>query len=235
MGRVPPADVEGYPEAFARLLATLEGLGDGDGRRPSRLPGWTVGHVLTHLARNADSHVRVLAAARRGEVADQYPGGPDQRAADIEDGAGRSERQLVADVVESSRRLGDAWAATPDEVWRNGRARLAAGQCPVDELPFRRRREVEVHHADLGLGFGWQDWPAAYVERELAVTVAGLPSRLPPAGGVRLEVTDTGAVWTVPEDAVDPVVVSAPSRRLLAWLIGREGGPDLPPLARWGP
>jgi maleylpyruvate isomerase len=44
----------------------------------------------------------------------------------------------------------------------------------VAELPFRRWREVEVHHVDLDLGYGPADWPDAYVEEELARTVAGL-------------------------------------------------------------
>ena len=38
--------------------------GELDVAAPSRLPDWTVGHVLTHLARNADSIVRVLAGQR---------------------------------------------------------------------------------------------------------------------------------------------------------------------------
>ncbi|MET0579484.1 MAG: maleylpyruvate isomerase N-terminal domain-containing protein, partial [Ilumatobacteraceae bacterium] len=42
----------------------LAGLGnDLDPSAPSLLPRWTVGHVLTHIARNADSIARVLDAA----------------------------------------------------------------------------------------------------------------------------------------------------------------------------
>ena len=33
---------------------------------PSRLPGWTRGHVLSHLARNADALVNLLTWARTG-------------------------------------------------------------------------------------------------------------------------------------------------------------------------
>lgn len=227
--------MDGCGAAHARLRATLEGLGAGDGGRPSRLPGWTVGHVLTHLARNADSHARMLSGARSGAVVDQYAGGWNGRVADIEAGAGRSEAELVGDVVASSQRLEDEWAATPEEVWETGRGRMAGGECPLHELPFRRWREVEIHHADLGLGFGWDDWTAAYVDRELALAIAELASRLPPERGVRLEATDTGAAWTVPDGTVNPVVVAAPVRRLLAWLVGRETGPGFPPLRRWGP
>ena len=41
--------------ATARLLATARTLDDDAVRAPSPLPGWTRGHVLTHVARNADS------------------------------------------------------------------------------------------------------------------------------------------------------------------------------------
>jgi maleylpyruvate isomerase len=52
--------VEGLAASHQRLLSTLdpmdgEGLTDEMVNRPSRLPDWTVGHVLAHLARNADS------------------------------------------------------------------------------------------------------------------------------------------------------------------------------------
>jgi maleylpyruvate isomerase len=62
-------DVAGAAASHQGLLAMLDecvSAGALNGSEPSRLPDWTVGHVLTHLARNADSMVRVLAAAERG-------------------------------------------------------------------------------------------------------------------------------------------------------------------------
>jgi hypothetical protein len=47
--------------ATAGLLADLDGLGEAEARGASRLPGWTRGHVLTHLARNAEGSTRLLA------------------------------------------------------------------------------------------------------------------------------------------------------------------------------
>ena len=182
-------------KSHVRLAETLAGLSDEDARRLSLLPGWTVGHVLTHVARNADSHLRLLEAAARGEVADQYVGGNAQRASDIEAGAGRPAAALVADVMDTAARLERSWDATPDEVWRTGHGRTASGLWPVSELPFRRWREVEIHHVDLDLGYGPADWPEAYVAEELARTLAGRPA------GDR--------------------------RRLLAWLVGRAGAPEV--------
>lgn len=196
-----------------RLRPTLAGMAADDARRPSLLPGWTVGHVLTHLARNADSFVRLLEAAARGELADQYAGGNDQRAADIEAGAGRPLPELVEDVVTSAQRLERTWDETTEEVWRTGRGRVVSGVWPLAELPFRRWREVEIHHVDLGLGYVPDDWPDDYVEAELARALPVLPARLP-----------AGAT-------VD--VASLDRRRLLAWLVGRSDDPDLPVLSPW--
>lgn len=63
MGLTDRARVEA---AHARLLSTLARLTDDDARGPSLLPAWSVGHLVTHLARHADSHVRMLEAAARG-------------------------------------------------------------------------------------------------------------------------------------------------------------------------
>jgi maleylpyruvate isomerase len=196
-------DVDGCRDASARLLATLDGLDDATARRPSRLPGWTVGHVVTHLARNADSHVRMLEGALAGRVADQYEGGLDGRAADIAAGAGRPAAELVTDLNRAVGDLDASWSRVPVEVWATGHARMGNGElCPCAELPARRWREVEIHRVDLGLGAEPADWPDTYVELELPEALAHLPDRLSPSDRARL----------------------------LAWLVGRvEGPPELPP------
>ena len=120
--------------------------------------------MLTHLARNADSVVRMVEAAQRGEVVWQYADG--QREREIEEGAGRSARALVDDVARAADSVASAFAATSDEVWANGMCKVRAGDCPINLVPLRRWREVELHHADLGLGFGFTDLSPAYVARE---------------------------------------------------------------------
>ncbi len=67
-------DITRVGDAHAVLndhLAAMTGGPGGDPTLPSLLPGWTRGHVLTHIARNADSFVRVLEAARSGR--DRHP------------------------------------------------------------------------------------------------------------------------------------------------------------------
>ena len=244
------ATIAGVAGATRRLLADITGLGEDEVRRPSLLPGWTVAHVLAHLVGNADSHTHLLAAARRGEVADQYPGGPTQRSGDIEARAALPVGDLLGTLARACARLEEAWAATPPEVWRDGRARVSSGEWPVAELPFRRWREVELHSVDLGLGYHPDDWPEPYVREELDRAAADLPDRLAPGTAVRLVADDLGWARVVPPGAEDtrhpgpaapPVPVTGPARALLAWLVGRDSpngsatavGPHRPALGPW--
>jgi maleylpyruvate isomerase len=171
-------DVQGAVAAHARLVADLATLTDEQAAQPSLLPGWSVAHVLTHIARNADSHVPMLEAANRGEVAAQYPGGVEQRNADIEAGAGRPSAALVADVAAANARLEAAWAAMTPDGWA-GQGSSVFGPVAVDDLPFRRWRETVVHQSDLGLSYSWRDWPADYVRLELARMTMLWASRKP--------------------------------------------------------
>ncbi|MFD0327451.1 maleylpyruvate isomerase N-terminal domain-containing protein [Streptacidiphilus monticola] len=50
----------------------MERLTDSEVREPSLLPEWTRAHVLTHIARAADSRTRLLTAARTGAQLPQY-------------------------------------------------------------------------------------------------------------------------------------------------------------------
>jgi maleylpyruvate isomerase len=207
-------DLVGAHGAQQVLGRSLVSLTDAQARADSLLPGWTVGHVLTHLARNADSHVRMFEGASCGEVRAQYPGGFEQRTADIEAGAGRPASALVDDVLASSARLRDAWFAMDEESWR-GEGSVVEGIWPVADLPFRRWREVEVHHADLGLAFTWRDWSPLYTSRELTRAVAASTSR-----------TVDGSEVAIPAGTDD--------RAALAWLLGRADAPtDAPDLAPW--
>ena len=101
----PTEDIDGCQAAHSRLAAAIDDLPDAVVRQPSLLPDWTVGHVLTHLARNAEAMVRRIEAATRGELIDQYPGGARGRAAEIEAGADRPAHELITDVRNWAQRL----------------------------------------------------------------------------------------------------------------------------------
>ncbi len=148
----PPTQwVEGCRAAQAALNTTLGQLGDDTAREASLLPGWTVGHVLTHIARNADSVVWRLEGAALGEVRDQYPGGLEQRRADIEAGAGRPAAELVHDVRRGSADVERTMAELPLAAW-DARSRTSRGVLETSrDAVLSRWREVVVHHGDLGL------------------------------------------------------------------------------------
>jgi maleylpyruvate isomerase len=188
-----------------RLINTVSLLNDDDVRKPSILPGWSVGHVLTHIARNADGHVLRLEGTLRGEDVPRYPGGSAQRDADIEEGSGRSAEELLDDVTSSAVRLQETWRRCEDAGWPNTHLR-GTDQWGIDQSPLRRLREVEIHHSDLGLDYTPQDWPEEYVRWELAATLPTVLERL-----------------AAEED----------SRTFLSWLIGRTDLPPGFRLAEW--
>jgi maleylpyruvate isomerase len=190
---VPTIELAGCLASHARLDAALVGLTDDQARQPSRLPGWSVGHLLTHIARNADSVVRRLEGAARGEVLTQYEGGREGRAAGIDAGADRTAAELIADVREASARCDASCASVAAEVWSRPTIGLAGDESPASFLVFSRWREVEVHHVDLGLGYEPADWPPDLVAIWLPRLLDALPGRTDPAGLLAWTIGRAGA------------------------------------------
>lgn len=209
-------DRAGAARAHAAVVATLHDLTDRQVAQPSLLPGWTVGHVASHIARNAEGHVRMFDAATRGQVGEMYPGGRDQRTGDIEAGARRTAAEIVADVTTTVVRLEAVWDAMPSSAW-GGRGITIAGEETMADLLFIRWRETEVHHADLGLGFSWSDWDAEYVRLDL-VRLGMLWASRKPMG-----------MTALPSEAK-----SVDDRHRLAWLLGRAEIDGLTPAGIMG-
>ncbi|MBP2703466.1 maleylpyruvate isomerase family mycothiol-dependent enzyme [Microbispora sp. RL4-1S] len=211
--------------ADERLLETAARLSDDDVHAPSLLPGWTRGHVLAHLARNADSLVNLLTWARTGVVTPQYPT-PDARDAGIAAGAPRPAAEQLADLRESSARMAAAIGEMPPECWR-AEVGGPPGH-PAWYLLARRIREVEAHHADLGAGYGWPDWPETFVWRELHDTLLSWPrGRGPVAAIVAREPLPGGEEVHAWRGLGGGPVVHGMPLHLLAWLTGRSGGEGL--------
>jgi maleylpyruvate isomerase len=230
----PVRDLASVREATERLLDAAASWDNAEVAQPSRLPGWTRGHVLAHLARNADALVNVLQG--RPMYADAAT-----RDADIERDAPRPLDVHLADVRESGERF-QAVAAEPAD-WerivelRNGVTDRAA------RIPFRRWVEVALHHVDLGAGYELEDLPDEFVAREiefLADRWSGRPE-VPPVT-LHLGHDEDGPTWHTGGDKGDPVVLGGTGAELLGWLSGRgdkgahlallagDGLPDLPPL-----
>ncbi|MFR9778495.1 maleylpyruvate isomerase family mycothiol-dependent enzyme [Micromonospora sp. MS34] len=207
-------------DAMAQLLGTVAGFGAAEVAGPSLLPGWTRGHVLTHLARNADGFVNLLTAARTGEPIPMYAS-PEARAADIEAGADRGPADLLDDLRRSSERFAAAVEAMPVEAWA-ATVQARRGPWPAATLVWGRLREIEVHHVDLAAGYRPAGWPEAFAQRLLHEVATGLADNPDaPAMVLRFDGVRHELVVGDPEGA--PMVTgSAPE--LAAWLIGRSGG-----------
>src|SRR6266852_6810720 len=103
--------------ATDRLLATATALSDAQAREPSLLPGWSRGHVLTHIARNADGMRNLLIWARTGVPTPMYPSRQARNDA-IEAGAGRPAADLLADLHESAAAFAAEAAGMPERGWQ---------------------------------------------------------------------------------------------------------------------
>jgi maleylpyruvate isomerase len=215
--------------ATGRLAATAAGLTDAQAREPSRLPGWSRGHVLTHLARNADGLRNLLIWARTGVETPQYPS-HQARDAGIEAGAGRAAAALAQDVQQSAAAFAAEAATLPPAAWaalvrgRNGPAH------PAWFTLVRRLGEVEIHHVDLGAGYAPADWPAPFVGDQLERAAGQFAGRDDVPACV-IEVAGTGQRFAIgPASAgrvTDVVTVAGKGCWLLAWLTGRDAGSAL--------
>lgn len=206
--------------ATALLRTSAEQVGDEQAREPSLLPGWSRGHLLTHLARNADSLRNLLTWARTGVTTPQYSS-PQERSEGIERGAGRPAADLLADLGESAAALDAAAASLPAEAWAAQVAWHAAWY-----TLWRRLNEVEIHHVDLDLGYVPADWPEAFATYSLEQYAGHLADARFPA--VVLRTSDAPVVARIGPPADQPATtVTGPVRDLLAWLTGRSAGDRL--------
>lgn len=246
----PVAHLAMAAAAHEHLLERLTALTDESATGPSLLPGWTRAELVTHLARNADSHRHMCEGALRGEVAVQYPGGLAARAAEIEQGRGRAAAEVVADLAQSVEWLHETWESMTDEAWA-GSLGFTSGPVPALSGPWRRTFEVEVHHADLALDYGPGDWPVSFVEEAIQMVVLGLPQRASEpfddeADGVWvLWADDLELAWVVDAspDGVEILplgddqpdgMARGPAASILWWLLGRERADSIKDLSQVG-
>ena len=211
--RILNAQVVGCAASHQRLLQALDGLTDEQCRQPSLLAGWSRGHVLSHLANNAYSHLRMFEAASRGEETEQYEGGKPTRDAQIEAWSSLSAHELVGHVRASIYALEGAWASATPTTWTGFGIKSHAGGARVliTDLMLMRWCETEVHHADLDLGYSFENWDATFVRFELDRQLMRWNSR------------KSMGLTVLPEAAAK----LSPNHRL-AWLLGRIAVDGLP-------
>ncbi|MFJ2817050.1 maleylpyruvate isomerase family mycothiol-dependent enzyme [Streptomyces sp. NPDC087294] len=223
-------DLASVRDATERLLTAAGALDNAAASEASRLPGWSRGHVLAHLARNADALVNVF------EGRPMYPSA-EVRDADIARDAPRPLDVQLADLRAASARFQAAGAVPAD--WSRTVELRGGVTDTAARVPFRRWIEVEVHHVDLGIGYELEDMPDAFTEREIAFLAERFTGH-PEVPSTRL--TDHTRAWSTGRAAPDgpALTVTGPAPDLLGWLAGRRDGaaltvtggalPVLPPL-----
>lgn len=212
VNRMDPRDLDAYVSGvvnaqsrLVELLTTSGGLMDHHVLQPSRLPHWSVGHVLAHIALNAYSFVHLVKEAERGVVGTQYPAGDRDRT--IEEHASDNALAHIERLKSSSRQLEEVWTSrsTP---WDASAELVSGTKVLIADLPLRRWREVEVHMGDLGLidlgCDGPECWSTAYVRHDVRVMTMQWKAR------------GSMGMTSLPSSTLD-----LDDRSRLAWLLGR--------------
>jgi maleylpyruvate isomerase len=204
-------------------------------REPSRLTTWSRGHVLSHLARNADALTNLLTWARTGVETRMYSS-PAGREEGINAGAHRGLPEQLADLTASGARFRRAADAVP-AARRSFPVISGQGrQIPVCEVPWLRVREVWLHLVDLGAGYDIDVLPDA-VAWALTVDVAGW---MTPRTELTADLRAAGhGTVRLGSGSGPPVVIEGTPQRLAGWLTGRASPAGLassggvPSLPRW--
>ena len=224
--------------ATRALLRTAARLRDADLAAPSLCDGWTRGHVLAHVARNAEAIGRLADWAVTGEPQEMYPGGTERRDADIEAGADRDAAEQLRDLEDTAQALAQVLPRLVDGIVAS-EVEMRGGHLVASRtLPFLRLREVVLHHVDLDAGYTLADVDGDVLVRLLDDAVGRLRlSRRAPSVTLR---TDEGESWEVGQpDGEGPGATegTGPRHGLLLWLARRIGSgvtsssgglPDLP-------
>lgn len=195
------------------LLDTVRGLDEL--AAPSLCVGWSRGHVLAHIARNADGIEALVRAAVDGSGEFMYASN-EQRDADIEAGSSRALPEQLADLESTAVAVNAALGRLGPEHAELRLDRTPGGmQIRAGNLVAMRLREVVYHHIDLLAGFGFVDLDDALLDRFLAVELG-----VRRADGEPLTVrTDDGQEWVLGEaTGARRRTVTGSRPAVLAWL-----------------
>lgn len=208
--------------ATTRYLGALTLLNDDDMRAPSQLPGWSRGHVVTHIARNADALCNMVRWAETGVETPMYAS-REQRDADIDSGADRSAHALRVDASASAGRFLQAINELDVRHEDAPVSRMPGTETfPARDIALLRRIEVEIHQADLGIGFTHRDWSSDFAE----VMVGRVRKDKADGPAMVLRATDTHGLWTYGVEGDGPEVAGT-AADLAWWVLGRGDGAGL--------
>lgn len=182
---------DGLIEAVERLRPDIAA--------PTRLPGWRVGHVLTHVEHNAVGYRSVLTGGAQYESYD---------ARDRAIGAAAT-RPLTAICAAMRRANAELVAAFDAETGWGRSVEMLVRRTQPGLMTLARRREIEVHHLDLELGREPAAIDEGYIARDTAMLTAWWEAKH--------------------RSPLPPSIASQPPLARWLWLVGRSDATDLEP------
>lgn len=216
-----PGDLTGLEVSAKAFIRTVDALTSAELAAPSLLPGWTRAHVVAHVALNGFALAGVLDGLVHDQQVAMYES-DEQRDAQIDELAEAEPSELRERHLAATTAFADAVEAMQDEHWSGHVDRLPGGPAwPAVAVVPTRRREVEVHLADLGTSYTRADWPRDFVDELLNAVVVDHAA----SGPFQLRATDLGRDWSVGGDG-GPTVMGA-GADLGWWLTGRGEGEGL--------
>lgn len=178
-------------EGTQLLLATASSLSETAYREPSTLPGWDRGHVLAHLAANADALSNLVRGAATGESIPMYSSGA-ARAEAIADGAQLPAAELLGWLDASSGQLERGMNGLSSRQWQTTVVTAQGRTVPATEIPWLRAREVFVHLVDLSVGVPFSALPDDLLDAlrdDITTKRSAAGEELPPVTGSAADVT----------------------------------------------
>jgi maleylpyruvate isomerase len=220
------------------FTARLDALSDADLDAPTRLPGWTRRHVVSHVAYNARALMRLVHWARTGEQSRMYAS-REARDAEIEDGTRFTPAELRALARGSADELWSALDGLSGAQWGAEVLTAQGRSVPATEIPWMRCREVWIHSVDLDAGTRFADFPPELVDA-LLDDLTALRQRGEQEPALVLAPDDRQRTWTIELAARPATKVTGEAASMAAWLTGRgdagvhaDAGAALPTLGRW--
>jgi maleylpyruvate isomerase len=207
--------------ANTRLVRTVDGLDDSVFATPSLLPDWTVGHVVAHLALNGEGLAGALAGVASGTGTPMYAS-QEARDADIAELGIRSPSELRSRLMASTELFDREVSDLPDDKWTVVIERTPGHPAfRARSTVLMRLREVEIHHADLGVGYACADWSPAFS----TLVLDSFGKRDAPSP-FRVLARDLAQTWEY-GDGEPAATVTGESHDLAWWITGRGDGGKL--------
>jgi maleylpyruvate isomerase len=216
-----PGDLTGLDVSSQAFTRTVDALTADDLAGPSLLPGWTRAHVVAHVALNGLSLAAVISGLVHDNPVAMYES-DGQRDGDIEELAGAEPSELRERHLTGTTQFADAVALMDESHWSGRIDRLPGGPSwPMVTVVPTRRRELEIHHVDLGTSYTRADWPEDFLVELLDAVTLDQAS----AGPFQVRATDLGGDWSVGGGG-GPTVLGT-GADLGWWLTGRGHGDGL--------